>query len=658
MTPGSCQNGDNVLLLLSGTVSQWRPGQKDRTPALVADPILNGLGQILPTTAAPNHWLSATAAGQVLTGDNGNDVFWGVAGGDVFIAGLGSNTFNLQSIYDVVTAPSGGGVNTVALWAWGMAYVLPANVQNLTLKSPGQVGTGNSQDNIIVAGTGPETIDGGGGSDALIAGTGPDSFIVKSSYSGSVSIAGFKLGIDQVELDGFINFHSFADVTAAMTQVGADAVLSLGNGNSLVFRNQLVSSFSAADFRLPESLTGLRQTFGAEFDIFTSSPDGSTGVWQTSMAYGTRTLAPSSYAIQYFNDASTGASPFTLEAGILDITARQGPNPNGMSWGSGVITTEKSFSQLYGVFEMRAELPAGAGMWPAFWLLPANNSWPPELDILEAVGSNPGLIYETTHSGVGGPNVAVGFVVRVPDTSAGFHTYSVDWEPTRITWYFDGNAVASAPTPADMHVPMYMLANLAVGGAKNFGGTTNAQTPLVDHLLIDYIRVYASAATPSYAGAIPGDGSAVPITPVTVGGPTLSAAQLLQVTAMGGDGPAAPIGAALLTRLAAGDQTVVITKAALSSPIVQQGATALVLNFKDASDAVFGHHDFLAFNGFSAGAKLTFDHLGTVWTAAEMTTSATEQYYSITDTDGFSALIKVRMADGMQHLGPHAFGFV
>ncbi len=76
--------------------------------------------------------------------------------------------------------------------------------------------------------------------------------------------------------------------------------------------------------------------------------------------------------------------------------------------------------------------------------------------------------------------------------TSGFHTYDVDWEPDTITWYFDGRAVFGAPTPADLDRPIYMIANLAVGGAR--AGEPDASTPVPARMTIDYIRAYASAA--------------------------------------------------------------------------------------------------------------------------------------------------------------------
>jgi hypothetical protein len=76
-----------------------------------------------------------------------------------------------------------------------------------------------------------------------------------------------------------------------------------------------------------------------------------------------------------------------------------------------------------------------------------------------------------------------------------YNTYGMLWSPTTITFYFDGQAVAQEATPADMNVPMYMIANLAVGGA--WSGLANGET---SQMKIDYIRAYSSdAAIPAVA---------------------------------------------------------------------------------------------------------------------------------------------------------------
>jgi Ca2+-binding RTX toxin-like protein len=69
----------------------------------------------------------------------------------------------------------------------------------------------------------------------------------------------------------------------------------------------------------------------------------------------------------------------------------------------------------------------------------------------------------------------------------------VDWESDYITWYFDGTAVSKLPTPAGVDKPMYILADLAVGG--DWPGSPNASTPFPADFKIDYIRAYAAAPT-------------------------------------------------------------------------------------------------------------------------------------------------------------------
>lgn len=239
--------------------------------------------------------------------------------------------------------------------------------------------------------------------------------------------------------------------------------------------------------------SGFKLTFDDEFNSFSASPNGQNATWRTTYAYtglAARTLY-TNHEAEYYSDSSVGVNPFSIVNGVLDIRAAHAspgsvPAGSGLTWTSGLITTEKSFSQLYGYFEMKAQLPAGQGAWPAFWLLPSDGSWPPELDVVEMLGSNTTKIYSSTHSASGITTA----VVSTPKLSAGFHTYGVDWEADYITWYLDGVAVAKQATPSDMHKPMYLIANLAIGGVGSWPGATNSTTPAQLDMKIDYIRAY------------------------------------------------------------------------------------------------------------------------------------------------------------------------
>src|SRR6185437_9098366 len=72
-------------------------------------------------------------------------------------------------------------------------------------------------------------------------------------------------------------------------------------------------------------------------------------------------------------------------------------------------------------------------------------------------------------------------------------------------FYFDGNSVYQTPTPADMNQPMYMIANLAVGGT--WPGDVDASTPFPGQMQIDYIRAYATLPTDILAQEVTASGS-------------------------------------------------------------------------------------------------------------------------------------------------------
>lgn len=248
------------------------------------------------------------------------------------------------------------------------------------------------------------------------------------------------------------------------------------------------------------------KTFDEEFNLLTSSANGSNGTWMTTYPYegmAAYTLAIPNHEQEYYSSAQSGSnSPFSVSNGILSITASvaaAGSNPYGLPYNSGLVTTFQSFSQTYGYFEVSAKLPAGTGLWPAFWMLPTNNQYTAELDIFEVLGSDPSTLYSTTHGATGGVWGGVSQNFAVPNTSTGFHSYGVDWEPATVTFYMDGQPLGSAPTPTSMNSPMYMLLNLAVGGVGSWPGAPNAATVFPATMQIDYVRAYATAAT-SYVG--------------------------------------------------------------------------------------------------------------------------------------------------------------
>ena len=196
--------------------------------------------------------------------------------------------------------------------------------------------------------------------------------------------------------------------------------------------------------------------------------------------------------------------PWTVNNGVLSITAAPAspsiqPLINNYQYTSGNLTTHDSFVQTYGVYEINAKVPAGQGLWVDFWLLPENGSWPPELDVMEINGGNPTSLNTGIHTDSTGQITAIGTGTPIPNASAGFHTYTVDWEPNTITWYFDGSEVFQTATPADMHQPMYMLIDLEVGGPY---GNPNSITEFPANLQVNYVRAYATTAAPPVVSQI------------------------------------------------------------------------------------------------------------------------------------------------------------
>lgn len=188
---------------------------------------------------------------------------------------------------------------------------------------------------------------------------------------------------------------------------------------------------------------------------------------------------------------------FHLEDGILKIRCDRKPSfydGARREFRSGMMSTTGKFSQRYGRFEIRCRVPAGRGLWPAFWLLPEPPSWPPEIDVFEILGEEPDQVHFSHHwpdPERPGESRAISKAFRGPDFSAAFHTFAVEWEPEEIRWYVDG-VLRHRSSEEVPQVPMFLLVNLAVGG---WAEEPDESTPFPADLEVDFVRVWQRTET-------------------------------------------------------------------------------------------------------------------------------------------------------------------
>jgi beta-glucanase (GH16 family) len=188
-----------------------------------------------------------------------------------------------------------------------------------------------------------------------------------------------------------------------------------------------------------------------------------------------------------------------VNTATTDLVCYYGP----CRYTSARLLTQDRADFQYGRIEARIKLPPTdqSGVWPAFWSL-GNNirevGWPQsgEIDIMEYVSRVPNEIFGTIHGPGYSGGASYGNTINIPNLTADFHTYSVEWWPNRIVWYVDGvkyhearntDAFLSGKEWVYNH-PFFLLLNVAIGG--NFGGAVSDQLTLPQDTLVDYVRVY------------------------------------------------------------------------------------------------------------------------------------------------------------------------
>jgi beta-glucanase (GH16 family) len=158
----------------------------------------------------------------------------------------------------------------------------------------------------------------------------------------------------------------------------------------------------------------------------------------------------------------------------------------------------------YGYYEIRMKVPPGRGMWPAFWLNPEDQTWPPEIDIVEIVNNGRDTTRNSFHNVLPGNRDEKitptqkkldrwGSYRPGIDYANNFHRFAVEWTPDVVRHFVDDELVAERPfkwVHADGRDagPAHVLVNLAVGGKWPEPPTSLRDFPAV--LRVDWVRVW------------------------------------------------------------------------------------------------------------------------------------------------------------------------
>jgi len=259
------------------------------------------------------------------------------------------------------------------------------------------------------------------------------------------------------------------------------------------------------------ALPGWVLTWSDEFD----GPDGSA-VDPTKWVHDVGGTGWGNQELEYYTDGTQNA---IVSGGNLVITATTAgasgftcayPSSGPCKYTSARLLTQGKFSQQYGRFEARIQIPEGQGLWPAFWMLGANIdtvSWPScgETDIMENIGSQPSVNHGSLHmpaAGTTNDSQLTGMYTLANNVKLGdgFHTYAVEWSAAAIKFYVD-DVLYETQTPAsatnrtwEFDHPFFILLNVAVGG--QFPGAPDSTTTFPQTMKVDWVRVYQ----PSDAG--------------------------------------------------------------------------------------------------------------------------------------------------------------
>lgn len=166
---------------------------------------------------------------------------------------------------------------------------------------------------------------------------------------------------------------------------------------------------------------------------------------------------------------------------------------DGERYTCGAVRTRGRFEHAFGYYVVRCQLPKQPGHWPAFWIMGDGvgkvgdgGRDGTEIDIVEIPWRDGTITMNLHWDGYGKDHKSAGTKVKLPELTAGFHTFSLQWTPTEYVFYADGKETWRSAAGGVCQVPEWIKLTEEIG---KWGGDIT-QAPLPDEFVVDYVRVY------------------------------------------------------------------------------------------------------------------------------------------------------------------------
>ena len=221
----------------------------------------------------------------------------------------------------------------------------------------------------------------------------------------------------------------------------------------------------------------------------------------------TRQVMPEPFNEEWQSYGDDPANSYVEDEYLFIKAIHHGDRHGDKQYTSARLNTAGKAEWQYGKFAARIQLPHGAGVWPAFWMLGANidenggdTPWPMsgEIDIIELYGSkDDGVVEANIHYDDNGHTQmgAVPYRKAEGRFADAFHVFELEWNAREITWRVDGETFHRTPIDrpemSEFHQPFFILLNLAIGGT--WAGRPDETTPFPSLMVVDWVRVYQPA---------------------------------------------------------------------------------------------------------------------------------------------------------------------